>query len=98
MKCPVCGKEVEFMMYADACSNECFTKAFWQECFDGNEVIIDGNCYHIGKENDKSSFRGFGGAEYHIIFNDGREVITTNLWANGEVPKEYYKGDNARFA
>lgn len=96
-KCPVCGKEVSFMMYTNACSNECFTKAFWNETLDGNEVIIDGKCYHIGREDDISSFRGYDGAKYHIIFNDGREVYTTNLWHNGTIPAEYNKQDNARF-
>lgn len=96
MKCPVCGKEVEDMMYTEACSTACFRKAFWQEALDDTAIIINGNCYHIAPA--QGTFKGFGGGKFHIIFNDGREVITTNLWHNGAIPEEYKKENNARFA
>lgn len=100
MKCEICGCEIEMSYFSGAnlCGDvKCHNKHIWNETLDGNEVIIDGKCYHIGDENSTSSFRGFGGGKFHIIFNDGREVYTTNLWANGSVPKEYNRKDNARF-
>ena len=98
MKCSVCGKEVkEFMYSGNICSDKCFTKNFWEEALDDSAVIINGKCYHIGDEDSTSYFRGFGGRPIVIIFNDGRKVRTTNLWHNGTIPKEYYKGDNARW-
>ena len=32
----------------------------------------------------RNYFQGFGGAEFRIRFNDGYEVITHNLWCQGE--------------
>lgn len=66
---------------------------------DPKRVIVNHNAYYIGDESSKSLFRGYGGRKFHIKFFDGREVVTTNLWHNGEVPEEYYSRipDNAIF-
>ena len=99
MKCVVCGKEIEESMYMDVilCSEKCFKKHFWQETLDDTAIIIGGECYHIGDENSTSYFRGMGGAKYTIKKKDGTIIHTTNLWHNGIIPKELYKGDNAEF-
>jgi len=99
MKCVICGKEIKKSMYMNAvlCSDKCFSKHFWQETLDDNAIIINGKCYHIGDENDTGYFRGFGGAKYTIKKHDGTIIETTNLWLNGIIPKELYKGDNAEF-
>ncbi len=42
---------------------------------------------------------GHGGAEFEILFDDGRRVTTTNLWAGGLIPA-HFRGrlpDNATF-
>lgn len=104
-KCIVCGKEIEKSAYmnADLCGSECFHINFWNEIVDDkdnpNRVRVNGKAYYIGNEKDKSSFRGFGGARFHIKFLDGREVISTNLWHNGEIPEDFRDrlSDNAVF-
>jgi len=73
------------------------SKKFWKETLDETAVIINGRCYHIGDEDSKSYFRGFGGALFIIEFFDGRVVRTTNLWENGVIPPRYRVPDNARF-
>lgn len=52
------------------------------------QVRVAGKCYYIGAESSEDrSGRGFGGRRFLIRFHDGRgEVVTTNLWHNGEIP------------
>jgi hypothetical protein len=97
MICPVCGKLAVPMYVNGECSNECFTKGFWQETLNDTAIIINGKCYHVGDEDDTSCFRGFGGARYKIQMNDGRIIETTNLWTNGIIPEEFARPDNAKF-
>jgi hypothetical protein len=73
------------------------SKKFWEETLDDAAVIVNGRCYHIGDEDSKSYFRGFGGAPRVIEFFDGRVVHTTNLWDNGKIPERYRVPDNAKF-
>ena len=101
MKCEICGKEIEKSRYSHKviCSDKCFDEDFWLDKIkDKDEYIrIDGVCYHLG--NEKDMFRGFGGSQFKIKFFDGREITSTNLWHNGDIP-EKYKGelcDNAEF-
>ena len=74
-----------------------FTKKFWTETLDDDAIIIEQECYHVGPEKSDSYFRGFGGAKFTILLMSGETVVTTNLWNNGHVPDEFYKGDNAKF-
>jgi hypothetical protein len=96
--CKCCGKEFEKSHFIDYCSSECLHKDFWDNALDKDAVIIDGNCYHIVPD-DKSDggFLGFEGREFKIQFNDGRVVVTHNLWHQGEIPKERNIQDNAKF-
>jgi hypothetical protein len=81
----------------------CFTCNFWEEKVqyvnDPNSVRVDGTHYFIGAENEPAVFRGFGGRRFHVRFNDGREVITTNLWCQGTIAEEFRSKlpDNATF-
>ena len=45
------------------------------------------------------TIRGFSGRKHIIRFFDGREIVNTNLWYNGEIPKSHRKllPDNAEF-
>ena len=105
MNCVICGKEIEKSshMNADLCGSECFHINFWNENVEQKNdlkiVRVKGHQYHIGDEKDKSLFHGYGGAKWRIKFFDGREVITTNLWHNGEIPESYKEllPDNAEF-
>ena len=83
-----------------------FTSSFWKEKM-ADEVRlsektarIDGVHYTIARETDDNrAFRGYGGARFVIQFNDGRRVVTTNLWCQGRIPMAYRDvlADNAKF-
>ena len=98
MKCSICGKEFDKTGYGSKysticsiCSSKCFKKAFWHEKVDRKDeyLIIEGVCYYVGDENDKGSFRGFGGRKFFIRKRNGQLLKTTNLWHQGEVPEEF---------
>ena len=73
------------------------SRVLWKEALEEG-VVIDGICYHVKEENrDNYGFRGFDGRPFKIQLDNGDIYYTTNLWYNGKIPKEYYKGDNARF-
>ena len=97
-KCKCCGREFEKSNFTDYCSQECQYKDFWDSALDKDAVIIDGHCFHIwpGGKID-ARFLGYCGREFKIQFNDGRVVVTHNLWHNGEVPKDRNSQDNAKF-
>ena len=103
MKCEICGKEIEKNYYGDniLCSKECFTKHYWLGFVarkkDKDVVRINGIHYVIGDENSLSCFRGFDGQRFRVYFIDGRVVETTNLWHQGQIPKEFLEElqDNA---
>ena len=42
---------------------------------------------------------GHGGAEFTVVLNDGRRIVTTNLWTQGPIPEHFRDRlpDNARF-
>lgn len=68
---------------------------------DPNQVRVHGKVSHIGPEDPTIPhyMRGHGGGWYGIRFFDGREVESTNLWEQGEIPEEYKDElpDNAVF-
>jgi hypothetical protein len=105
LQCIICGREIDESKYSHKiiCSSECFHIDFWNdnvEIKDDPKVVrVNGEQYYIGKENSRSSFRGFGGNKFTIKFFDGREVVSTNLWYNGKIPKDYKEllPDNAEF-
>lgn len=74
----------------------CFHCDFWTEKLAIKDIQkvarIDGNHYMIERDDPTAYFKGFGGAEFKIRFNDGREVITHNLWFQGHIP-EYFRND-----
>lgn len=97
MRCSVCGKKIERTYYINGeCSDRCFKQRFWQKALKTG-IIINGNCYQVGDENTKSTFRGFDGRKIYIRMKTGKVIVTTNLWHNGKIPKRYMKKDNAKF-
>ena len=112
MNCKICNKEVDAEHYISDVKEAmlkhqmCFSCNFWRELLEEDKqlpphvsCVIDGTHYRICDENSKSHFRGFGGREFHIKFNDGTIVTTTNLWCQGE-PDECWREkfpDNAVF-
>lgn len=110
IECKECGITAR-AAYVDEVRDEmvnrslCFTCNFWtnwveRDKTDTNSVVVDGSHYHIADEHHAEfGFRGFGGARFKILFNDGREVVSTNLWHQGDIP-EHFKSripNNAQF-
>lgn len=110
--CTMCGK-VDYPYQTSSPNREeqiehqlCFTCNFWR-CYeemkeDGRTVRINGFHYRIGAEPQAgrpSSWCGFGGREFKIRFHDGREVISHNLWCQGQIPGHFLASmpDNAVF-
>lgn len=58
--------------------------------------IIDGYFWSIG---DANPGRGMGGRKFTIIFSDGTEIETTDLWSGGKIPRKFlmHFPDNATF-
>lgn len=61
-------------------------------------VRVEGHHYRIAPEAQRG-MRGFDGAKWTIEFLDGRRVVSTNLWSNGDIPAALREllPDNARF-
>ena len=71
----------------------CHGCLFWQDraskAANPRSAIIGEQAYWID-DDAPAGYRGFvghGGAEFVIRFNDGRTVVSHNLWANGRVPE-----------
>ena len=73
----------------------CFYCNHWYDLYlirdQSNVARVAGNHYMIEKEPNAKEMLdgfmlGFGGNQFNIRFNDGREVITHNLWHQGEIP------------
>jgi len=105
MNCVICDKEIDRSVYSYAilCSDECYTEHFWRELIPevNNPRIARINHVHYSIVPDVtgSGFRGHGGREFHIHFNDGRNIVTHNLWCQGDIPEKYWTilPDNAEF-
>lgn len=110
IKCRICGKDYDpshSMLKKEMEKHQmCFSCNFWRDMLEKDSkrpphtaVMINGTHYVIGPENSSDFFRGFGGAKFHIEFNDGYKTVTTNLWCQGE-PGEHWKEkfpNNAKF-
>jgi hypothetical protein len=112
MNCKICGSPIDAENYISDVREAmlkhqmCFSCNFWRNRLEEDATLpphtwcmINGTHYIVGNEDSKSYFRGFGGREFHIKFNDGTIVTTTNLWCQGE-PEGYWRKkfpDNAVF-
>jgi len=105
-KCTECGIEVDSFKWANGSELEqkqlCMNCEFWmgyvEEANNPSSVRVNGHHYWIEKEDDKG-MRGYDGKPFLIKFKDGREVRTTNLWNQGQIPKLFKDRlvDNAIF-
>lgn len=79
-----------------------FSQKFWDDkvaiAADPATVRIRGRHYQIEPDT-RHGMKGFGGYEHRIRFTDGREVVSHNLWTQGEIPSDYLDRlpDNAEF-
>ena len=85
--------------------NICHNCHFWMEKVqweidkNPNVVRVDGWHNLITPDDPSAPFQGYGGREFVIKFNDGREVISHNLWHQGTIPDHFRDRlpDNAIF-
>lgn len=105
--CVECGKEETRRYLGDRMRAKrlCFSCNFWMRHVNNAEhpmsTRIDNYHYLIGTEPERpGSLHGFGGREFTIIFNDGKVVVTHNLWSQGEIPERFRDRlpNNAKFS
>lgn len=110
--CRECSGKVE-MNYGDDKNMKmmalslCFGCLFWHELWvirDSKDVArINGKHYILGAEASLDDLpadeRGMGGGQAIIQFEDGRRVVSTNLWFQGEIDQRWKLRlrDNAQF-
>ena len=96
--CEFCGKSYRKRLLPEAYfGNHCHDCSFWlrkqylSEEDKIRQTIVDGShyMYMVTNEDEHLVFRGYGGRAFHILFHDGREVRTSNLWFQGKIPKEF---------
>ena len=115
MKCKECSAEISLNYMESSKTRMierklCFICLFWSnyvDCVEFGTIAtqriarINHKHFVIGNEGKsrRAEFRGYGGAKFVIIFNNGDRVETTNLWAQGEIPERFRNRlpDNAKF-
>lgn len=72
----------------------CFGCGHWNELYERYRgkhpaIIVKGIHYIVYPDKPKGygGFLGFGGQRFHFRMNDGREIVTHNLWCQGDIPK-----------
>lgn len=109
-RCCVCGERVKQSTYLPdddgsiVCSSQCFAAKYWLDRVynksNNKQVIINGYCYQIGRNDAPKYERGFDGKLFIIYrFSDHAIIKTHNLWSNGQIPIAFRKllPDNAKF-
>lgn len=98
MICKECKEKIEFNYYKAVIQimkqkQLCFNCLFWTEYIElknkSESVRIKGEHYWIGEEDGPFHFRGFGGKKFKIRFKNSKEITTTNLWYQGEIPDRF---------
>ena len=100
--CTVCGDEDTLTFSGKIGArmrerSECFQCAFWlmlaeQDKTEPENVAIIGGCHYIiapDRTDSRASLAGMGGARCRIVFDDGRDRITHNLWHQGSIPERF---------
>ena len=106
--CKDCGAAFSMEHTTRENDGRCFTCWFWNMQYEHRltcperSVIVDGTAYLIGEEPEDGKGgwgSGFGGNEFVIKFHDGREVVSHNLWCQGDIADNYADKlpDNAVF-
>lgn len=76
----------------------CRTCYFWDEKIrwklEGNKDVVIANHVHYMVRRDGEGIMGgllgYGGRRWLIKWQDGREMVTHNLWCQGPIPEEYW--------
>ena len=95
MKCKHCGAEIE-LRYSAYCNErlqerqECFRCNHFMETvelFPGRVLIVNGEMYTVGNEDESFKSRGFSGAAFYFRFLDrDTRYKSTNVWHSGTIP------------
>lgn len=80
-------KQNKYKPSNNLCESDQHWYDLWEIKDDLNTVRVNGVHYIIGEPNAK--FKGMGGARVEVVFNDGRVVVTDNLWHQGKIPKHW---------
>lgn len=83
----------------------CHSCNFWREKVamkDDPKVARVGGWHHVdsgNQPNTRPELLGCAGRKFRIRWNDGREVVTNNVWVQGEIPAHFRERlpDNAIF-
>lgn len=93
--CACCGEEVDSDGYVDygpkmKQKQWCFSCVHWDETVDRPNVFRIGNeLYSLGPAKVPSKYNGMSGRWFHIMFADGTDVKTCDLWSGGTVPERW---------
>jgi hypothetical protein len=106
--CTECGSPIQTNYYEPTKTrliekNVCFSCDHWLGKIDIKDnprtVRVNNTHYYIEDDAPNAPFQGFGGQKFVILFDDGRKVVTRNLWCQGNIPSRFRDRlpDNARF-
>lgn len=94
--CTCCGEEVDSVAYNAPYGpmmqerQWCFSCVHWEITVDRPEVFrIGRDLYTMGPAKTPSQYNGMSGRWFHILFGDGTEVKTCDLWSGGTVPERW---------
>ena len=94
--CSCCGGAVDSVGYNAPYGPKmqerqwCFSCVHWDITVDRPEVFrIGRELYSIGPAKVPSNHNGMSGRWFHILFADGTDVKTCDLWSGGTVPERW---------
>ena len=98
--CVLCGEEETLRYSNDAAmraARHCFTCNFWMEraAHPHPNAVITPDFEHFQAEQwgirqaRYKSTLGFGGRRWKVVWLDGREDTTNNLWYQGSIPERF---------
>jgi len=103
--CKICNSELALNGHFDRarllsvgiCASCDFWAEKWKARRNGDVVRIHNNHYTIGEPT--AHEKGMAGTGIRVMFIDGRQVSTDNLWHQGEIPEQWREllPDNAAF-
>ena len=101
--CSVCNAWESQSCWSVPLGGMCINCRFWHDLLAKKDISVRVANHHyiIEPEMPKGygGFLGFGGARWDVLFNDGRKVVTHNLWHQGLIPERWRSKlpDNAVF-
>ena len=98
MKCNECNEEYSMKRTTREADGYCFDCSFWlghiarrignNAPWRDSSVIVNHTAYHVNPDGE-GGFRGHGGHKFKIQFFDGRQVVSHNLWCQGDIDERF---------